>query len=251
MVKARPFFPKWQGIQGFDLSLGTEAAFPSCGENDLWVLVRWFLTFEGLVASQVLETVWRALVAKDAALACWELLRCKSRFRNCVAGLVQRKTQQMRLSKHRTTSHHLTLRTSPPEMTNQFRFAKYYDWWTDTVIWVNPNRCFIYSSFDAPLFTPKKKGLSLTASQSVGQEMSQRPPHLPIKADFINFLLQQVWEVAALPTSRAKWLTRIPRIEFWMRMNRRIQMWGLLVHWRMIWECFWVKLLHCVCLSNG
>ena len=159
MVKARPFFPKWQGIQGFDLSLGTEAAFPSCGENDLWVLVRWFLTFEGLVASQVLETVWRALVAKDAA--CWELLRCKSRFRNCVAGLVQRKAQQMRLSKHRTTSHHLTLRTSPPEMTNQFRFAKYYDWWTDTVItviWVNPNRCFIYSSFDAPLFTPKKRG---------------------------------------------------------------------------------------------
>ena len=111
-----------------------------------------------------------------------------------VAGLVQRKTQQMRLSKHRRTSHHLTLRTSSPEMTNQFRFLKYYDWWTDTVIWVNPNRCFIYSSFDAPIFTPKKQGLSLAASQSVGQEMSQRPPHLPIKADFINFLLQQVWE---------------------------------------------------------
>ena len=131
-----------------------------------------------------------------------------------VAGLVQRKTQQMRLSKHRRTSHHLTLRTSPPEMTNQFRFAKYYDWWTDTVIWVNPNRCFYLLFIWCTTFHAKKiKGLSLTASQSVGQEMSQRPPHLPIKADFINFLLQQVWEAAALPTSRAKWLTRIPRIE--------------------------------------
>ena len=30
------------------------------------------------------------------------------------------------------------------------------------------------------------------------QDMSQRPPHLPIKADFINFLLQQVWEVLGL-----------------------------------------------------
>jgi len=54
----------------------------------------------------------------------------------------------------------------------------------------------------------KKRGLSLTASQSVGQEMSQRPPHLPIKADFINFLLQQVWEVPELPTSRAKLLQK-------------------------------------------
>jgi len=35
------------------------------------------------------------------------------------------------------------------------------------------------------------------------KEMSQRPPHLPIKADFINFLLQQVWEVVQPSVSKA------------------------------------------------
>eukprot|EP00435_Cladocopium_sp_Y103_P029470 s3679_g7.t1 len=34
-------------------------------------------------------------------------------------------------------------------------------------------------------------------------DMSQRPPHLPIKADFINFLLQQVWEVVQPSVSKA------------------------------------------------
>lgn len=35
------------------------------------------------------------------------------------------------------------------------------------------------------------------------QDMSRRPPHLPIKADFINFILQQVWEAAACSSAAA------------------------------------------------
>lgn len=35
------------------------------------------------------------------------------------------------------------------------------------------------------------------------KDMSQRPPPLPIKADFINFMLQQVWEVVQPSVSKA------------------------------------------------
>lgn len=81
MVKARPFFPKWQKKSRLWSFFGDRGCL-----SFLWW--RWLVSFGEMVshvwrtlASQVLETVSRALVAKDAA--CWELLRCKSRFRNC------------------------------------------------------------------------------------------------------------------------------------------------------------------------
>lgn len=56
------------------------------------------------------------------------------------------------------------------------------------IFWVTKKWRILFPVLDVMMSHPKP-------GPKECQDMSQRPPPLPIKADFINFMLQQVWEV--------------------------------------------------------